>query len=311
MPAQAAAARMFTLNLALGALAFASVLFVVTRLAESWRVGPGPQAHSVSLFGQRWSYPAANAGAIAVALLAGIGLIVLAVAIRAAVRELRADARFRRALRDLAPSSIQGARIIEGDEPRAFCAGLLRPRIYISRGALELLGAAEFWAVIEHERHHARRHDPLRLACTRVLADALFFVPSLRGLIRRQHSLAEIGADEAAVAAAGGDPTALASAMLRFSDADGSGGEGLAPERIDHLVGPAPVWRFPFVALLFTCVGLGALVALTALLAATARGSATLEMPFVSAQPCVVMLALVPAGVAVAGLVSARGRTAL
>jgi Zn-dependent protease with chaperone function len=308
-PAQRAAARLFTVNVALGALAFASVLFVITRLAESWRVGPAQSAHSVSVFGQRWSYPVANAGAVTVAVLAGFGLIVLVVATRAATRELRADAGFRRALAELAPSSVHGARLVEDDQPRAFCAGLIHPRVYISRGALAMLGPAELEAVLAHERHHARRHDPLRLASTRVLADALFFAAPLRALIQRQHSLAEIGADEAAVAAAGGDRAPLASAMLSFSDADGTGTEGLAPERIDHLVGEGPAWRAPLAPLLFTYFCLAALVTLVALLAETARGSATFALPLLSAQPCVVMLALIPAGAAVAGLVCSRRRT--
>ena len=165
------------------------------------------------------------------------------------------------------------------DRPQAFCAGLLHPRVYVSRGALELLGAAELSAVLAHERHHARRRDPLRLASTRVLADALFFVPPLRELIRRQHSLAEIGADEAAVAAAGGDRAPLASAMLSFSEASGAEAAGLAPERIDYLVGESPRWRFPLALVLVICFCLAALVALATLVAETASGSATLALP--------------------------------
>ena len=93
-----------------------------------------------------------------------------------------------------ATSSVDGAQVIDDDRPLAFCAGLLHPRVYVSRGALGMLGEAELSAVLAHERHHARRRDPLRLASTRVLADALFFAPPLGELIRRQQSLAEIGA---------------------------------------------------------------------------------------------------------------------
>jgi Zn-dependent protease with chaperone function len=305
-PAQGAAARTYTVNAAVGAVALASILFVLTRLAESWQVGDRRGSHSISLLGQTWSYPAANAGAIAVTALAALGLVVLLVAIRASVREMRANAAFRRVLAALAPSSIRGARVIEDDHLRAFCAGLRRPQVYISRGALEVLSDAELRAVLAHERHHARRRDPLRLASARVLADALFFVPPLKELVQRQHSLAEIGADEAAVEAVGGDRSLLAGAMLSFSEAAGPGEGGLAPERIDYLVGERPDWGFPLLSLLVTCLSLAVLVTLAALLAETARGSATLAPPVVSAKPCVVMLALVPAVVAAAGLVSAR-----
>jgi Zn-dependent protease with chaperone function len=309
MPAQRAAARMFAVNIALGTLAVASLLVVVTRLVETWRIGSARAPDAVSVFGQRLSYPAANAGAIVVAVLAGFGLIVLITAIRAAVRELRADAAFRRAMARQMPASVQGALVIDDDRPQAFCAGLLHPQVYVSRGALEILGAAELAAILAHERHHARRRDPLRLACTRVLADALFFVPPLRHLIRQQQSLAEIGADEAAVAAAGGERAALASAMLTFSEESGDGAAGLAPERVDYLVGERLRWRFPLALVLIVCFCLAALVTLAVLAAETARGSATLAPPLVSAQPCIVMLALVPAGVALIGLLCVRTRS--
>jgi Zn-dependent protease with chaperone function len=306
LPAQRAAAQAFAVNAAVGVLALASLLFVVTRLLESWQVGAHRASHSVSVLGQTLSYPAANAGAVAVLALAALGLIVLLVGIRAAAREVRADARFRRVLSEITPGGIGGARIIEDERPRAFCAGLLRPHVYISRGAVELLDEEQLRSVCAHERHHARRRDPLRLASARVLADALFFAPTLRELVRRQHSLAEIGADEAAVVAAGGDRAPLAGAMLSFSDAAGPGEGGLAPERIDHLVGERQDGRFPVLALLATSLALAVLVALAALVAEAARGSATLAPPFVSAKPCVVMLALIPAGVAAVGLVCAR-----
>ena len=48
-----------------------------------------------------------------------------------------------------------------------------------STGALDLLDGPALDAVLAHERHHASRHDPLRLACGRVLAAGLFFIPSL------------------------------------------------------------------------------------------------------------------------------------
>jgi Zn-dependent protease with chaperone function len=309
LPAQRAAARMFAVNIALGTFAVASVLFVLTRLVETWRIGSGQAPDAVSVFGQRLSYPAANAGAIVVAVLAAFGLIVLITAICAAARELRADARFRGAMTRQLPARVQGAKVIDDDCPQAFCAGLLHPQVYVSRGALEILGAAELSAVLAHEWHHARRHDPLRLAATRVLAEALFFVPPLRELVQRQQSLTEIGADEAAVAAGGGDRAALASAMLTFSEGSGAEAAGLAPERVDHLVGESHRWRLPLVLVLVICFCLAALVTSAVLAAETARGSATLAPPLVSAQPCIMMLALIPTGVALAGLLSVRRRT--
>jgi Zn-dependent protease with chaperone function len=306
-PAQKAAARLSAVNVVLAVLAFASVLLILTRLLESWRIGGGRTPDAV-LLGQRLSYPTANAGAITVAVLALLGLIVLSAVVYAGARELRADARFRRAIARRTRGSVQGALVVDEVRPQAFCAGLLRPRVYVSRGALEILSDAELAAVLAHERHHAAQRDPLRLTSARLLAAGLFFVPPLRRAVERQHSLAEIGADEAAVGAAGGDRAPLASAMLTFSEASGGAGAGLAPERVDHLVGEGYRWRLPVVLVLVISFCLAFVVTAAVLAAETARGSATLAPPLVSARPCVVMLALIPACLAAAGLLFVRAR---
>jgi len=96
--------------------------------------------------------------------------------------------------------------------------------------------------------------------------------------------------------------------MLSFSEASGADGTGLAAERIDYLVGEAPRWRLPLALILVIGFCLAALVTLATLAAETASGSATLGLPFVSSAPCVVMLALIPAAVALAGVLCARRR---
>jgi hypothetical protein len=160
---------------------------------------------------------------------------------------------------------------------------------------------------LAHERHHARRRDPLRLASSRVLADSLFFLPALRRLVERQQALAEIGADEAAVATAGGDRSMLASAMLGFSEASDDEAIGLDPERIDYLLGEGPRWRFPLALCLAIGFALAAVLGF-AVLAGQASGSATLALPFVSARPCILMLATIPAGVGAAGILCVRAQ---
>ena len=58
--------------------------------------------------------------------------------------------------------------VVNDSSPEAFCAGFLRPRVYVSRGAVELLTPDELRAVLQHEHHHWRMRDPLRLASARV-----------------------------------------------------------------------------------------------------------------------------------------------
>jgi Peptidase family M48 len=309
-PAAIAAGRVFGVSMLLGALGLASAAIVITRLFESWRVTSGPASHVISVFGQRLSYPAANAGAIVVTVLAGIGLLIAGAAAWGLARELLADRRFRRVIAARSPLPRQGALVINDQRPQAFCAGLLRPRVYMSTGALELLDPPALAAVLAHERHHARRHDPLRLACGRVLAAGLFFIPALRRLVQRQHALAEISADEAAVRTTGGDRSALASAMLSFSQAGDADAVGIDPERVDYLLGEPIRWRVPIVLCLGTAAALSLLVALAVLAAHAAAGSATLAPPFLSSQPCVAVLALIPAAAGVAGVVLAHTRRA-
>jgi Zn-dependent protease with chaperone function len=308
LPAASAARRLFRISVLLGALGFASGTFVVTRLFASWHITAGHAAREISLFGQKLSYPAANPGAIIVTVLAGIGLLMAFVAVWGAVRELRADRSFRQAVAGRSPRPLHGAWVIEGRRPQAFCAGLLHPRVYVSTGAMQLLDAAALAAVLAHERHHARRHDPLRLACGRVLARSLFFVPALRGLAQRQHALSEISADEASVLSTGGDASALASAMLSFSQAASEQELGVDPERIDFLLGERSHWGLPISLCLGAAAALSLFVGLAVLASHAATGSATLAPPFLSSQPCVAVLATIPAFAGLAILAFLRAR---
>ena len=307
-PVAIASGRVFGVSVLLGVLALTSTVFVITRLFESWQVTSGPASHVISVFGQRLSYPAANAAAIVVTVLAGLGLLMAGAAATRVARELRADRSFRRAIAARSPLPLHGAWLIHDDRPQAFCAGLLRPRVYFSTGALELLDTPALAAVLAHERHHATHHDPLRLACGRILTAAVFFIPVLRGLTQRQQALAEMSADEAAVLTAGGDRSALASAMLSFSQATGTDALGVDPERVDYLLGEGVQWRLPIAVCVGTAAALSALIALAVLAAHVAAGSATLAPPFLSSQPCVAVLAMIPAAAGLASVAYARTR---
>jgi hypothetical protein len=310
-----AAARVSGAGAVLAAGGLASSGFVIWRLTETWRVTPAAASHRISVLGQKLTYPAANLGAVIVVVLALIGLSVVALAMSGAVRELAADRRLRRRLRAHVRRRHAGAHVIEDERPRAFCAGLLRPRIYISTGALELLDDAALRAVLAHERAHVRRRDPLRVACGRVIAAALFYVPGLRELHRRQIALAELSADERAIAAAPENRAALARAMLSFAERSlADDPTGLDPERVDHLLGDPPAWRFPLLLCLPAFTALGLLAGVGVLAGRIAAGSATLAPPVLSHQPCVVMLAMLPTLVALIALAlgryaAIRGRT--
>jgi Zn-dependent protease with chaperone function len=144
-----------------------------------------------------------------------------------------------------------GVTVVRDRRPLAFCAGLLRPALYVSDAALARLGEPELRAVIEHEAHHARRRDPLRQLAAQTVADAFGFLPPLRGLARSTAALADLAADAAAVAAVG-SRAPLAGALLAL--------EAPAPERVDHLLG-RPVAAVPPGVLAGAVVALAALAA--------------------------------------------------
>jgi hypothetical protein len=251
------------------------------------------------------SYPALNAAAALLLALAALGAVVLVVGGGAAWRQARAQRRLLRRLPVAGPlPGHPDVWLVEAGAPLAFCAGWLRPRIFVSRAAVERLSGAELRAVLAHERHHRARRDPLRLAAGRALCQALFFLPVLRPLHARGDDEAELRADTAAVTAVGG-PAPLAAAMLAFA-AGPPGTAGIAPERVDSLLGLPAAWSPPRTALLAGLATLAALVALIWRASAGASVSATLGLPIASSQPCVLVLALVPVVAVTAGALLRR-----
>jgi hypothetical protein len=245
----------------------------------------------VRLDGIRFSYPTLNAAAWVLVGLALIGSSAIVIAARALLRQRSAYRRFRGQVEVVGRLGDGAAvQVIADQQPQAFCAGYLRPTVYISQGALDLLNVAELEAVLAHERHHSRVRDPLRFACGRILSQALFFVPALRTLFRRYADLAELNADGAAVKRGTGGRAALASALLAF---EGSG-VGISPERVDSLLGHPVVWRRPWWPLIASFGSLSSLITLTWAASQAASTRATFGLPLVSPQPCLAMLTALP-----------------
>jgi Zn-dependent protease with chaperone function len=199
-----------------------------------------------------------DAHTVALAGLLAIQAVVAWRAGRSLLRVLGAQRRLAR-LPALGERRVGGhvVNVVGGTEPRAFCAGLVRPRVCVSEAALARLAPDELRAVVEHERCHARRRDPLRLAIAKVAADGFGFLAPLQRVPARQAALADLAADAAAVAALG-SPRPLAAALVRLREP--------APERVDQLLGrPLPVPSRALSACAATV--LAALVALAAGLA--------------------------------------------
>lgn len=131
--------------------------------------------------------------------------------------------------------------LVTDEQPYTFAQGLVRPRIWLSSGLLELLDQAELRAVLRHEQHHVRQRDPLRVLFSRSLARLLFFLP-LAGMLRDAFLVAkEVEAD---VASQADGPLAAALLKLLQSEACLPAGANLAaigpvdatPARLERLL---------------------------------------------------------------------------
>jgi Zn-dependent protease with chaperone function len=305
--ARPTAANLFGVTLVVGAAALAVAAVALVVATRSVTVGADARVHSIEALGI--AYPAANAAAIVVLAMASVGLTALALALRSVGRQLLAQRRLARRLAACCVRRAGAVRLVADERPSALCAGLLHPRIYVTTGALERLAPRELEAVLEHEAHHRRRRDPLRLAVAQVLADALVFLPAVRRLARHHALLTEIDADAAAVRAANGDPSGLAGAMLRLASTDmGDGAVRIEAERVDSLVGRLPHRLLPLLFGVAVIAGLVLALLVVVLAGRTATGQATLALPGLSRQPCVVALALVPGGLGVLAALFLRRR---
>jgi Zn-dependent protease with chaperone function len=143
-------------------------------------------------------------------------------------------------------------RCIDGTVPIAFCAGAVRPEIVVSEGLAERLDDDELDAVLLHERHHVREHEPLMRVASEAAAQVLFFCPLARWWSRRRIELAELRADQAAVREVGPQPVAAALCALGAAMPSQAAFAGAAELRVAQLLGdPLPLER-PTAALVAT-----------------------------------------------------------
>lgn len=256
----------------------------------------------LSIVGLDLTYPRVNAAGAVILLLACLGVVTIVRGFAAAAHLVRTQRRFFDGLSVLGPLADRPLTVVFDDaRPQAFCAGYLQPCVYVSTATVDALGPAELRAVLAHEEEHRQRGDPQRLASARVLGHALFFLPALHRLADRYADLAELRADAAAVRASRGDPAPLASALLTFGD-ETAPGVGIAPGRVDHLLGQPIASQTPRAWTLLAVSTVGLIAAATVVTGESASAGLTLNLPVLSRQPCVLVLAALPLGAAGAAL---------
>jgi beta-lactamase regulating signal transducer with metallopeptidase domain len=286
------ATRFYRVSVALGAAGAAVAMLAALVAIRSLSLG-APSAAGLLQACREVVFSGQTLVSALVLALAGIGLAVLGLAIRSTARHYRAQRKVLSSLAVEYETAYRGTplTVFAHETPEAFCAGLLRPRVYLSSAAVKSVEDAELGAVIGHESHHCRRRDPLRILIVQVLGDCLFFLPVMRHLRERYCTLTELAADDAAIIV-GADRRSLAAALLVFAESP-SGVVGIAPERVDHLLGGSPRWELPFSLLVGGLVTLAGLAAIAMTLAHTAAPGA-LSIAALSAQACMIAMVVLP-----------------
>lgn len=105
----------------------------------------------------------------------------------------------------------------EGAAPLIGLAGVLRPRLVVSRSVVRTLEADQLAAALRHERAHRASGDNLKRLLLLLAPDALPFVPMFRPVDRAWARFAEWAADDLAVARDAHSSIALAEALVRVA----------------------------------------------------------------------------------------------
>jgi Zn-dependent protease with chaperone function len=143
----------------------------------------------------------------------GVAIVMVGIA-RATTAWVRTSRSVRRWTSGAVVSNLQADLPIlttKDESPAAVVAGIVRPRLLISRSTTRALSSNELRLVVAHEREHARRRDNLRK-----LLLAANFMPFRRQIEQEWMLSCELAADRGAVAN-GYDACDLAAALVKVS----------------------------------------------------------------------------------------------
>ncbi|MBI5810139.1 MAG: M56 family metallopeptidase [Deltaproteobacteria bacterium] len=151
---------------------------------------------------------------VKVGLLWAGSALILAGIIYGAVKGVLNLARASRAIRRLPLKERGGIVLIDDDAKTAFTHGLLRPRIYISKGLIRGLDRDELKGVVLHELHHRRRLHPLKFFLTAFIKDSFFYIPIIAhlasfALLKKEHEADRVAASSMK------EPYTLAGALVK------------------------------------------------------------------------------------------------
>jgi Zn-dependent protease with chaperone function len=163
-----------------------------------------------------------------------------------------------------------GSLVVADGELLVAAAGLRRPRVLVSVGALVALDEQELAASLEHERGHIARGHRYALAVAELARAVGCFLPGTRAAARELLFHLERDADRFALARRH-SPAVLASAICKAALHEppkgltlALGGRGVVTRRVRQLLENAPLGR-PSIALLALAPTMISLVAISAI----------------------------------------------
>jgi hypothetical protein len=107
--------------------------------------------------------------------------------------------------------------LLEGETPLLALAGVLRPRIVVSRAVLRSLSSEQLETALSHERAHSISRDNLKRLLLLLAPDPIPFFRGHASLDRQWAKYAEWAADDRAVAGDSRRSLSLASALVRIA----------------------------------------------------------------------------------------------
>ena len=125
--------------------------------------------------------------------------------------------------------------VVDADQAVMALVGILRPRLFVTRGLIDALTGEELAASVEHEVGHSRARDNLKRLAMRAAPDLLAATRAARSIERRWASAAEHDADRMCGRASAAARCALASALVKVARLTPP--EPIVAEPISTLVG--------------------------------------------------------------------------
>lgn len=89
--------------------------------------------------------------------------------------------------------------LFDDQRPRAFCLGVLQPKIYISTSIVRIMNTKELEAILLHEKYHLNKNHNLFLVVFSFINNLFIFFPFINDLYKKYIVKKEIEADMSAL----------------------------------------------------------------------------------------------------------------